>query len=346
MRQKIKNILQYSFFLGLGIFLVWWQLKSMSPTEREEGKQAFLNAHYWVVIPIVIMALLAHYSRALRWKIIMKPLGYEPEIKNAYGSTLIGYLGNAAVPRLGEVLRCTFLAKYENLKVDKLFGTIIVERIVDLVCFIVFIAFTVLIQMDRVGAFVKEKFSSIGQNAGMPIWLKIILFVFAVIVFFYVLHFLRKKFPENKVVKKVNDFFNGVLSGLGSIKKIKQKKQFAAHTIFIWSMYLLQIYLGFYAMEGTAHLGFKAACSVLALATLAMIATPGGLGTFPFFVMQTLSMYAVPATTALSFGWLIWVVNTGIVIVAGLLVIILLPLLNKDKLPRAKQEAKVNIRNI
>ena len=338
MRQKIKNILQYGFFLGLGIFLVWWQLKSMTPSEREEGKRAILNAHYWVVIPIVIMALLSHYSRALRWKILMKPLGYEPATKNVFGSTLIGYLGNAAVPRLGEVLRCTFLAKYEKLKVDKLFGTIIVERIIDLLCFLLFIAFTVIIQIEKVGAFVKEKFSGIGKEAEMPIWLKLILFVLAIAIFFYGLHFLRKKFPENKLVKKVNDFFKGVLSGLSSIKNIKQKKQFVAHTIFIWSMYLLQIYLGFYAMEGTAHLGFNAACSVLALATLAMIATPGGLGAFPFFVMQTLSMYDIPSTTGLSFGWLIWVVNTGIVIVAGILALVLIPLLNKNKQPEASSE--------
>ncbi len=331
MRKKIKNLLQYSIFIGLGIFLVYWQLKTMTPTERAEGKQALLDAHYWVVIPIVIMALLSHYSRALRWKILMKPLGYNPAITNVYGSTLIGYLGNAAVPRLGEVLRCTFLAKYEKLKVDKLFGTLIVERIIDLVCFLLFIAFTVLIQIDKVGAFVKEKFSRIGEKAGMPIWIKIVIFILAITALFYALHFLRKKYPKNKLVKKVNDFFNGVLSGLGSIKNIKQKKQFVGHTFFIWTMYLMQIYLGFYAMEGTAHLGFNAACSVLALATLAMIATPGGLGTFPFFVMQTLSMYAIPATTGLSFGWLIWIVNTGIVIVAGLLVIILLPLLNKKK---------------
>ncbi len=331
MRKKIKNLLQYSIFIGLGIFLVYWQLKTMTPTERAEGKQALLDAHYWVVIPIVIMALLSHYSRALRWKILMKPLGYNPSITNVYGSTLIGYLGNAAVPRLGEVLRCTFLAKYEKLKVDKLFGTLIVERIIDLICFLLFIAFTVLIQIDKVGAFVKEKFSSIGKDSAMPIWIKIVIFILAVTVLFYGLHFLRRKYPKNKVVKKVNDFFNGVLSGLASFKNIKQKKQFVGHTFLIWTMYLMQIYLGFYAMEGTAHLGFNAACSVLALATLAMIATPGGLGTFPFFVMQTLSMYAIPATTGLSFGWLIWIVNTGIVIVAGLLVIILLPLLNKKK---------------
>lgn len=331
MRKKIKNIVQYGVFIGLGIFLVYWQISSMSPVDRAEGLQALYNAHYWVVIPIVLMALLSHYSRALRWKILMQPLGYEPATANVYGSTLIGYLGNAAVPRLGEVLRCTFLAKYENLKVDKLFGTLIVERIIDLLCFIIFIGFTVLIQIDKVGAFVKEKFSNMGKEADMPLGFKILFFVAALIILFYGLHFLRKKFPKNKLVKKVNDFFNGVLSGLASIKNIKQKWQFVGHTFFIWTMYLMQIYLGFYAMEGTAHLGFNAACSVLALATLAMIATPGGLGTFPFFVMQTLSMYAISETTGLSFGWLIWIVNTGIVLVAGLLVIILLPILNKKK---------------
>ena len=112
---------------------------------------------------------------------------------------------------------------------------------------------------------------------------------------------------------------------------MKRRKLFIAHTVFIWTMYLLQIYIGFSAMDGTSHLGIKAACSVLTLATLAMIATPGGIGSFPIFVMETLLIYNITKPLGEAFGWLLWGVSTSIIIVAGLIALILLPLINKRK---------------
>jgi len=331
MRKRILSIFQYLIFLGGGIFLVWWQLRSMTGVEKNQFYDAFHLANYWLVIPVVIMSLLSHISRAIRWKLMMEPLGYKPALKNVFAVTMVGYLANAAVPRLGEILKCTFLARYEKLHVDKLFGTILVERAFDFLCYLLFIGFTVLIQVKVVGNYVKSKLNEITHSAGFPLWAKILTIIVIIGTLVYLVKLLIRKYPGNRVFIKINNFFRGIADGFTSIKNLKHRRLFILHTIFIWAMYLLQIYIGFSAMEGTAHLSLKAACSVLTLATLAMIATPGGIGSFPIFVMQTLAMYSIADPLGKAFGWLIWGVSTGIVIIAGFGALILLPYLNRKK---------------
>ena len=331
MRKRIFSILQYVVFLGGGIFLVWWQLKSMTAEQKTAFLGAFREANYWLLFPVIIAILLGHISRAIRWKLMMEPLGYDPALKNVFSVVMIGYFANAAIPRLGEILRCTFLAKYENLKVDKLIGTIIVERAFDFFCYLVFIGITVLIQIDVVGEYVESKLKLIALASGLPIWAKLLIvggIIFSVLFF---IRLLFKKFPHNKVIIKINSFLIGMAEGFISIKNLKRRWAFLFHTVFIWTMYLLEIYMGFYAMTGTSHLSLKAGCSVLSLATLAMIATPGGIGSFPIFVKETLLIYGIAATLGIAFGWLMWGIFTGIIIIMGLLALLLLPYMNKNR---------------
>ena len=331
MRKRLFSILQYIIFLGGGIFLVWWQLKSMTAEQKIAFKDAFTHANYWLVLPVVIISLLVYVSRAMRWKLLMEPLGYNPSLKNTFAVTMIGYFANAAVPRLGEILKCTFLARYEKLKVDRLIGTIIVERTFDFVCYFIFIGITVVIQMDVVGDYVKKTLKNIAISPGFPLWGKLLIVLFALLIMLLFINFLFKKFPANSIIIKINNFLKGITEGFRSIRNLKHRRAFIIHTIFIWGMYLLQIYIGFYAMEGTNHLGIKAACSVLSLATLAMIATPGGIGSFPFFVKETLLIYGIVSTLGTAFGWLMWGISTGIVIIGGLATLLLLPYINKNK---------------
>ena len=331
MGNRFYTIVNYIIFLGGGIFLVWWQLKEMTPADHIEFNNALHYANYWLIIPIVIMSVLSHISRSLRWKLLLEPMGYHPALKNVFAVTMIGYLANSAVPRLGEILKCTFLARYEKLKVDKLVGSILIERTFDFICYLVFIAITILIQMDVVGNFVKEKISSLSQSQGIPLWIKLLILIAGIFTVLLVVKLMITKFPEKKIIIKINNFFNGIGIGFKSIKDLKKRKLFLAHTFFIWGMYLLQLYVGFHAMEGTFHLGIKPACSVLALATLAMIITPGGIGSFPLFVMQTLTVYSIASPVGKAFGWMIWGVTTGIVIVIGFISLLLLPYLNRKK---------------
>jgi len=331
MRKRILAILQYVIFLGGGIFLVWWQLKDMTDIERTEFANAFNHANYWLIIPIVIMTLLSHLFRAIRWKYLMEPIGYSPSLKNVFSVVMIGYLANAAIPRLGEILKCTFLARYEKLKVDKLVGTIIVERTFDFLCFLLFIGLTILIQINLIGNYIKDRIIKIGNASGASLWIYLLLIVLLIFVILFFTKFLFKKYPGNKIISKTNIILTGIGEGFKTIRNLKQKKRFILMTFLIWSLYLMQVYLGFWAMEGTSQLSLKAAFSVLTLATLAMIAAPGGIGWFPVFVMETLSIYGIASPLGKAFGWLIWGVSTGIIIVAGIACLLLIPYINRKK---------------
>ena len=134
MNKKLRTAIQYVFFLGLGIFLLWWSAKDLTPDQRAELKHSLAHSKYIFVIPAMFLLLLGHYSRALRWKILMEPLGYNPSTINTFFAVMTGYLFNLFVPRLGEVMKCTILGKYENVPADKLVGTIVAERAFDVIC--------------------------------------------------------------------------------------------------------------------------------------------------------------------------------------------------------------------
>jgi glycosyltransferase 2 family protein len=331
MLKRVLSILKYSLFLGAGLFLVWWQLKDMTDIEKEEFTNAFHRANYWLIIPVICMSLLSHLLRSIRWKYLMEPLDYNPKLKNVFSVVMIGYLANSAIPRLGEILRCTFLARYEKLSVGKLVGTIILERTFDFICFIIFIGITILIQINTIGNYVKERLIKIGNAERVPVWINGLIIIAVIFIVIICIKILFKKFPQNKIISRTNFFLKGIAEGFKTVKSLNKKKQFLLLTFLIWLLYLLQVYIGFWAMEGTSHLSIKAACSVLTLASLAMILTPGGIGSFPLFVMQTLLVYSIAAPLGKAFGWLIWGVSTGIVIIVGLICLLIIPYLNRKK---------------
>jgi glycosyltransferase 2 family protein len=331
MRKKILSSLQYIIFLGAGLLLVWWQLHGMTAEKREEFIYAITHANYILVLPVVIMNLASHLVRSMRWKLLMEPLGFAPKLKNVFAVTMVGYLANSAVPRLGEVLKCTLLARYEKLKVDKLIGTIIIERTFDLVCYVLLIVITVLIQINVIGSYVTGKLNDYAKSTAIPLWAELLILFVGLFIIVYIFMKIFSKYPENKLLIKIKAFALGIGTGIATIKNLQQRKKFIGYTIFIWAMYLLQIYIGFRAMESTADLSIKAACAVLSLSTLAMIVTPGGIGSFPFFIMETLGMYGIASSQGQAYGWLIWGVSTGLIIVAGIISLVLLPYINKKK---------------
>jgi hypothetical protein len=315
MKKKIISIVRNLIFLGIGIFLVWWQLGKMSDAQEVQFKESLLHAKYIYIIPVVLMALLSHLSRALRWRILIEPMGYRPKASNTFYATLCGYFANNFVPRAGEVLRCTLLSKYENIPVTKLIGTVILERVFDFITYLFIILITFLIQVKTVSNFVKEKFTFFSGNNRTP-WLKYVIILLVLFGIWLGIKFVFTKYNKKPFIQKLISYWAGLKEGFTSIMHLKKRKLFLAHTIFMWSMYLLQIYIGFLALSQTAHLGIGAAFSVLTLSTLAMIVSPGGIGAFPVAVQQVLLIYSIEN---ISFGWLMWSVSTGIILIAGLI---------------------------
>ena len=335
MKKKLFSVLQYILFLGIGVFLTWWQLDKLTPSEWIQFKQSLVNANYIVLVPVFILTILGHISRAVRWKILIEPLGYKPAVSNTFYATMCGYFANTFLPRAGEILRCTLLGRYEKIPVTKLFGTILLERVFDLVCYFLIIVITFLIQIETVNSFITDNFKQLTTQHTVPIWAIIVIFLVLATLMFIAIKKILKKNKQHRLVIKLQGIFIGLKEGFSTILHLRKRKKFIAHTIFIWTTYLLQIYIGFSALSETSSLPIGAAFSVLSLATLAMIVSPGGLGAFPVAVQQVLLIYGL---SNISFGWLMWGVTTGIVIVVGMLSFGLLIYQNKNVKASLKNE--------
>lgn len=333
MKKSTVNTLQYIFFLGLGIFLLWLSAHNLSPENRQHLTDALKGARYLLVLPAMLLLMLSHYSRALRWRILIRPLGYRPSVTNTFFATILGYFFNLLMPRLGEVMKCTILAKHEKIPSDKLIGTMVIERVCDFLCLLIIIAITVLIQFDLIHQYAGAQFHSIlydGRGQLKIYKIGIALVVLAAVV--AVMVWLSRIFATSGFVKTIKRLLKGIRTGMLSFKHIKNKGAFLFHTIFIWTMYLLSIRIGLYTMEAVSHLGFKACFSILSFGSLAMLATQGGIGAYQYTIQKLLPLYAVNEGPALGFGWVLWIAQTGIVIFAGMICLLLLPVINRRKI--------------
>lgn len=340
MRKKTVTTLQYIFFLGLGIFLLWFSAHNLSPENRQHLKDALQTTNYWLVIPIMILLIISHYSRALRWRILIRPLGYRPSVTNTFMATLLGYFFNLLVPRLGEVMKCTILAKQEKIPADKLIGTMVTERVCDFLCLLIIIVVTILIQFETIHQYSSAQFHRVLYNdqGDLKIYkLLIIMGILAICLVF--LFWLAKIFAHSRFIQSIKKILKGVWTGISSIKQMENKGLFLFHTLFIWTIYLLSIRIGLNTMEAVAHLGYKASLAILSFGSIAMLATQGGIGAYQYTIQKLLPLYGIAEGPALGFGWILWIAQTGIIIFAGIVCLLLLPLINRNKheVPGAEQ---------
>lgn len=333
MKKPVLTIVQYLFFLGLGLFFVWLSVRDIHRAEWEAIKDAVQRARHWLIFPALILLVLAHYSRALRWKILMEPLGYKPSNFNVFAAVMIGYLVNAGVPRLGEVVKCTLLARYEKMRVDKLVGTIVMERTVDVVCLLIAFACAFLFQGDVIGAPIHRKLSSlIDDSSGHASLRKIGILLGCGLAALGLLFFVLKRFAHIDFVGRVRGVIAGMGHGLGSIRYLRQRGAFLFQTLFMWALYLSGTTIGIYALQETSHLGVGGGLSTLVLGSLGMVISPGGIGAYPWIVSRLMGWYGLdPATIGNALGWLLWVVQTLVILVGGVLCFALLSYHNKNR---------------
>ncbi len=339
MNKKILSLLQYLLFLGLAIFLVWWSLGKIGHADWLDIKGAWLRADFWLLIPVVLVLLAAHLSRAIRWKILMQPMGYKPSLLNVFFAVLISYIANLAIPRLGEVLKCTILSRYEKVPADKLVGTVVAERAFDLVCLAIIFVITFLTQVDIIGDYasgILDKIFNTGASTGTRI-LKWTIIILVLIGFFTTIRWAFKKFAHISLVQKIKEILRNIWHGLTSIRYLKNKGWFIFHTVLIWVLYLAAIRIGMVAMKETSVYGIKESLSVLCMGSIGMIATQGGVGAYPLLVQETMMLYGLTENMGKAFGWLLWLVQFFMVIFFGVLSLILLPVVNRKKVSNEKQ---------
>lgn len=333
MNKRLFILLQYLFFLGLGAFLVWWSVKDIDSEKMNEIKHALKNARLYLIAPVFIILLLSHYIRALRWRLLMEPMGYKPGKANTFFAVMVGYLANQAVPRLGEVLKCTLLARYEKIPADKLVGTIILERLIDAFCLLTVFGITLVIQPGLYSQIVNTIFNgdTKEETNKMPGYLVglILIGIIAVIIGLWMI--LKKK-SFNDLLAIIKKIASRVWQGLSTIQHLRKRGQFIVLTLILWTLYLSGGYIGFQALHQTQHYGIKEAFTVLSAGSIGMIVTPGGIGAYAYLIEATMQLYGLQQSIAVAFGWLLWLAQTVVILIGGLLSFIALPWYNKRKL--------------
>jgi len=326
-KTKAKQGIQFILFLSLGIVLLWYSTSTLTEEDVKKVKDLVFRANLLYVFPSIGALLLSHYIRAIRWKMMLDELGTKPGLTNVFLSVLVGYFLNLVFPRLGEVAKCSLLGKYEKMPVDKLIGTIVAERILDLVCLFIVIALTIATQLDQLGAYANELIDKLVVKANQSANI-VILFFSGIFIFLVLGYWIFKK---SKWLKTIQSFFQGIKEGLFVIRKIEKKRMFLVYTVLIWFLYLLSIRIGFYSMLETNSLSWVPSLTILTFGSFAMIVTQGGVGAYQLAVQKTLSLYQINEVSGLAFGWLLWSVQTFMLLVVGPIAMLLLFLLNRKK---------------
>ena len=305
----------------MGVFLIWYSLSKLSTSDIESIKLSFKTANYWWVLVSLILGILSHLSRAYRWQFLLEPLGYKPRFANSVMAVLIAYLLNLFIPRSGEFARAASVKKYENIPFEKAFGTIVAERVADLIILLLIIGVAFFFQTELISSFIFK------ENESSSIYYKIFVFVVLPLVGLFTYRLLKKS--KNPFIKSIITFVNGLIDGAKSIFTMKKKWKFIFHTIFIWGMYVLMFYVVTFALPETTNLPFAAIIVGFVVGGLSMALTNGGLGTYPLLVAGALVLYKIEHNPALAFGWIMWTAQTLMVILFGSLSLILIPIYNK-----------------
>lgn len=317
--KKSLNILKNLVFIGAGIFIFYQVYKDIDLAKLENDLR---HANYiWIILALLI-AFFGHYSRAYRWKLLIRPIGFEVKTGNSFLAVLIMYATNLGVPRSGEVFRPVVMNKLEKVPLTKLIGTIIIERIVDMIMLLFFTFMAIVIDYSHI----KDKLyhalnlgnSKYGQYVTtLNIVLLILLFV-AFIVSLFLIKKSQRAFKQHPLYIRLRGILSGFWSGIKTIWHMKTKWQFIYHSLMIWVSYFFMTYLVFFALEPTAHLGVREALVVLTIGSLGFILpSPGGVGTYHVAAIFALGIYAVSKEDAGSYAFLAHTSQTITLALAG-----------------------------
>jgi len=328
-KKQIIKALKIIIPILFGAFLIWITYKNTTPQEREDVVRYIREANYFWVGVSIFLGLLSHLSRAYRWGFTLEALGYKPKFLNRFMAVMIAYFANLGIPRSGEVLRATTLTTYENVPFEKAFGTIVAERIADVIMSLVFIATALVLQYDLILTIFEQVFTLFKNKIVTNIFA---LFAFSgfFLIILYVAYRVFKN-PKNKFVLKIKTFLLGLKDGVLSIITMKKKWAFIAHTIFIWVMYLFMFYVIFFTIPETQNISFSAAIVSFVTGSFTIATTNGGLGSFPLVIQETLSLFKVSTQSGLAVGWIIWGSQTLLTLVTGVFSFFYLPIFNNKK---------------
>ena len=333
MVKKALSVFNYLIFLLLGVLFLWLVFRKQDPQVIIE---AIMNADYvWIMLGI-FAGICSHIARAARWNILIRSLGYKPRLTTTFYAVMTGYLANTAVPRLGEVTRCGVLSKKQNIPFTEVLGTMIAERIFDMIVLLALIVMVIAFQWKLVGSFMNEKIltpmSANFEHNIVPIIVAISVLALLIVLVVIFWKKYRKYLQRYAVFRKISEFVKGMVEGIKTIRKTKNKAGFLFYTLIIWGMYALMIYFPFFALEETSKLNFVDSLTVMSIGSLGIVApVPGGIGTYHWIVKAILfELYGIGPAIAASFATITHAAQTIMIIVVGGLSFLML-FLQKNK---------------
>jgi glycosyltransferase 2 family protein len=320
--RSIQKLLKKTLPLGLGVFLIWISLSKLTDADIQSVKNSFQTANYWWVLLSLILGILSHFSRAYRWQFMLEPMGYKPKFINSCMAVLIAYLVNLGIPRAGEVSRAATLTEYEGVPFEKAFGTIVAERVADVLMLFLFIGLAFLSQFDLIKNILFDKLPKNPLHTALSLFLALLAF-----------YFLSKWMQKSKkgFFVKLRSFLTGLALGVKSILTMRKKGAFIFHTFLIWTLYVGMLYVASFALPETSGISPNAVLIAFIIGSFSYAATNGGIGSYPLAIQQALLLYGVSEIAGLSFGWIMWTSQTLMILIFGGLSFALLPLYNKKK---------------
>jgi len=320
LKKKIIRILSIVLPLILGVFLVIYAYNQLSPKELEEIERSFKTADYLYVGLALFIGLTGYIARAYRWKYTLAHMGYTAPFPLKFSAVCITYLMNITIPRSGEVSRALVLKRYSDIPFDKAFGTIISERVIDLFLLIFCLGGTIALQYSSL----KEYISTNIPYQKLLFYAIIAFILFTASVLFYM-------YSRMAWLLKLKVKIAGLIEGVLSVFKMRNKWPFLILSVYIWFTYVLMFYITIFALPETSHLSFNVVMLAFVVGSLSITFSNGGFGVFPFAVAKLLEVYGLPYVAGTAFGWIIWASQTGLVIILGGFSFLLLPLLYRKK---------------
>lgn len=331
MNIQTKKLFKQALFLSIGIGLVWWSFSRTNLTF-----DAFWNGaksmNYGFFAISAVFAMASHYSRALRWKLLIESTGHRPKTKNVFASVLFMYASNVAIPRSGEVARCGTLYKYEGIPVPQLLGTVFIERAFDLLTLLFFTGLLLILQFDLFSnlyfkSSLPDLVTGVINNRVMIIVLSLLSLICLIL-----LYKLRKKIFSLSPMKKVEKLLRELKASFIQVFKMKTKGLFFLHTLVIWIGYVGMFYICFFAYEPTSNLSLAAGLTAFIAGSFGMVApTTGGAGAWQIMVIMALTALNVQEESATIWANVAFVVMTITVVIAGLISFAVLPYMNKTE---------------
>lgn len=345
MKKTILSFLKFLLFLSVGSVILYFVFKSQNAAYIEDCALKgipkaecslmdklvtdFKSASPFWIFMVVVAFMVSNISRALRWRMLIRPLGYQPKLSNAFWTVMLGYFVNLGIPRSGEFVRAGTFAKYEGIGADKVMGTIVVDRIMDVLCLAALMLLTVVLAYDTIWGYLQDNIQT--DTLIKLMWFGLIgsgAFIGLFLIF-------RKRLETLAIYQKIKAILMGFMVGLKTVSKLKKPGAFLFHTVLIWGMYYVMTLFALKSFAPTADLALIVGLVVFVFGALGIvIPSPGGMGTYHALVIAALALYGVNGDDGFSMANIAFFsINIFCNILFGILALLLLPVLNRGYQP-------------